>query len=72
MKPINLSTDAYSTVRALQFAGKWKRTLVKSVVQRELTSLGFAIVDDQWLVITDRGSAVPRLLQPLAMDSADP
>jgi len=65
MKPISLSTDAYSTVRALQFAGKWKLKFIKPLVQRELTSLGLATVEDQWLLITATGMKVPRMFEPI-------
>jgi hypothetical protein len=67
MKPISLSTDAYSTVRALRHAGKWKLKFIRPVIQRELTLLGFATVDDEWLVITAAGMAVPRIPEPTVM-----
>ena len=64
MTPISLSTDAYSTVRALQYAEKWKIAFVKPAVQRELTSLGLATVEDDCLVITPIGMTVPRMPEP--------
>jgi hypothetical protein len=64
MTTINLSSDAYCTVRALQYAEKWKIAFVKPAVQRELTSLGLATVEDDCLVITRMGMTVPRLSQP--------
>jgi hypothetical protein len=67
MRPISLSTDAYSTVRALRYAGRWKLKFIVPVVQRELTSLGLASVDDDWLVITAAGMAVPRIHEPTSI-----
>lgn len=64
MKPTSLSSDAYCTVRALQHAEKWKIAFVKPDVQRELTSLGLATVEDDCLVITPTGMTVPRMLEP--------
>jgi hypothetical protein len=68
MKPISLSSDAYCTVRALQYAEKWKIAFVKPEVQRELTSLGLATVEDDCLVITTIGMTVPRILEPAPAD----
>ena len=64
LTPISLSTDAYCTVRALQYAEKWKIAFVKPAVQRELTSLGLATVEDDCLVITPTGMTVPRMPEP--------
>ena len=61
MKPISLTSDAYCTVRALQYAEKWKIMFVKPAVQRELISLGLATVEGDWLVITPTGMTVPRM-----------
>jgi hypothetical protein len=67
MKPISLTTDAYSTIRALQYAGKWKLKFVRPAVQRELASLGLATVDDEWLVVTAHGMSVPRIVESTAI-----
>ena len=61
---IGLSSDAYCTVRALQYAEKWKIMFIKPAVQQELTSLGLATVEGDCLVITPTGMTVPRMLEP--------
>lgn len=64
MKPTDLSADAYATVRALQWFGKWKRTLVKPNVQRELRSCGLVTIEPFHLEITEAGMSVPRIPRP--------
>ena len=60
MTPISLPLCT-RTVRALQYAEKWKIAFGEPIVQRELTSLGLRTVEDDCLVITSMGITLPRM-----------
>ena len=63
MNPMALSYDGYATVRALQFHERMRIKFITVWVQRELLALGLSTRDEEWLLITKLGKAVPRIMR---------
>ena len=64
MNPALLSSDAYALIRGLRHIRQMKVKFTLPKIREELMGHGLVVSDDEWITITERGMAIPRLVRP--------